>query len=110
APQTALLQQIIPQTPDTQTLRLGISLDFKPGQAVAVVFPGDPKKRYYSISSSPTETGHIDITVKAERGTPLFAQLFSLEPGTKLEVSAPMGSFLLPEKIEGSYCFLAGGT
>lgn len=104
------IREIIPQTPDTQTLRLNAALEYKPGQSIQVLIPGDPKKRYYSISSSPTEKDHIDITIKAEPGTPLFKSLFSLNPGSPIDIHGPLGAFTIPEGLAGPYYFLAAGS
>src|SRR5205823_786456 len=79
------------QTRETSTLRLDLPLKFKPGQSVAVTFPGDPKKRYYSISSSPTEGQFIEITVKAEAGSALAKTLEQLKRGDLLEIEGPTG-------------------
>src|SRR5579872_5475959 len=99
-----------PQTSDTQTLRLGIYFPYKAGQSVQVVIPGDPKKRYYSISSSPTEKDYIDITIKAEPGTVLFQSLFNIRPGGSIELSGPYGSFTIPDGMTGPFYFLAAGS
>jgi len=101
---------IIAETPDTQTFRLGTYFDYKPGQAISLEIPGDPKKRYYSLSSSPTEKGHIDVTIKAGRDKPLYGDLFSLKIGAPVEMAGPMGKFSLPEPLTGPYIFLAAGS
>ena len=109
--QTVSVQQIIPETPDTQTFRLGAQLNYKAGQAVGLVIPGDPKKRYYSMSSSPTEKGYISLTIKTDDKTrALFQSLFTLKSGSPVEITGPMGSFTLPDTLEGPYIFLAGGS
>src|SRR5476649_2587085 len=101
---------VTPQTYDTQTLRLGIYFPYKAGQSIQVILPGDPKKRYYSMSSSPTEKGHIDITIKAEPGNALYESLFNILPGKSIEVSQPLGSFTIPEEMTGPFYFLAAGS
>jgi len=101
---------ILPETSYTQTFRLGASLDYRAGQAISLLIPGDPKKRYYSISSSPTEKGYLDITFKAEREKVLYGSLFGLNKGSAVDIHGPMGSFILPEPIAGPYYFLAGGS
>jgi ferredoxin-NADP reductase len=106
----AKLIAVIPETPDVQTLRLERPFDYKPGQAAQITFPGDPKKRFYSISSSPTESDRLDLTIKSEQGSPLYASLFQLKNGSLIEVAGPMGKFCLPEPLQGPYYFLAGGS
>lgn len=108
--ETVPVVEIIPETPDTQTLRLGTYFPYKAGQAISLLIPGDPKKRYYTISSSPTEKGRIDITIKADRENKLYESLFSLKKGAQVDIEGPMGSFTLQEPLEGPYYFLAGGS
>jgi ferredoxin-NADP reductase len=109
---TVQVLDIIPETPNTQSFRLSNdSFEFKPGQALALLIPGDPKKRYYSLSSSPTEKGSLRITIKADREQQnLYGSLFSLKPGSPVEISGPYGSMTLPDKLQGPYYFLAGGS
>jgi len=107
---TVPIIDIIPETSDIQTIRLGAYFPYKAGQAISLLIPGDPKKRFYSISSSPTEKDHIDITIKADREQALFGSLFSLNKGAQVEIAGPMGSFSLPEPLAGPYYFLAGGS
>ncbi len=107
---TVPVVDIIPETPDIQTFRLGTYFPYKAGQAISLLIPGDPKKRYYSLSSSPTEKDHIDITIKADREQTLYGSLFSLKKGAQVEIAGPMGSFTLPERLQGPYYFLAGGS
>jgi len=108
--QSVPVVDIIPETSDIQTIRLGTFFPFKAGQAISLLIPGDPKKRFYSISSSPTETGHIDVTIKADRNQALYGSLFSLKNGGQVEIAGPMGSFSLPDALAGPYYFLAGGS
>jgi NADH oxidoreductase Hcr len=107
---TAKLIEVIPETPDIQTLRLERPFDYKAGQAVQITLPGDPKKRFYSISSSPTEMNQLDLTIKSQQGSVLYASLFELKKGSPIEVAGPMGKFSLPEPLVGPYYFLAGGS
>ena len=107
---TIPVTDIIPETPDTQTYRLGTYFDYKPGQAVSLMLPGDPKKRYYSLSSSPTEKGHLDVTIKADRDKALYGDLFNLKIGTQIKLEGPLGKFALPMPLAGPYFFLAAGS
>src|SRR5262245_48216685 len=106
----AAVDQIIPETPVVQTLRLQRPFDFKAGQSVQVLFPQDPKKRFYSISSSPTEKDRLDLTIKSEQGSVLYQSLFALKKGTLIELIGPLGKFSLPDDPAGPFYFLAGGT
>src|SRR5260370_33014603 len=99
--QTVPVIDIIPETPDTQTFRLGTYFPYKAGQSISLLVPCDPKKRFYSISSSPTEKDHAAITIKADdRATTLYGSLFSLRKGSQVEIAGPMGSFTLPARLE----------
>jgi len=107
----ASLLAIIPQSSQIHTLRLDVSLPFKPGQSLQITFPGDPKKRHYSISSSPTEGAYVEITVKSEAGSALEKALEGLKTGDTLEIAGPMGGSLsLPDPIQESLAFIAAGT
>jgi glycine betaine catabolism B len=110
-PHTARVVDIIPETSDTQTFRLGTYFPYKPGQAICLTIPGDPKKRFYSLSSSPTEKDYLSITIKADRtNLALYGSLFSLQKGSPVEITGPTGSFTLPDSLEGPFYFLAGGS
>src|SRR5712671_5817283 len=103
---TAPVVDIIPETSDTQTFRLGTYFDYKPGQSISLLIPGDPKKRYYSLSSSPTEKGYCAITIKADdQSRALYGSLFSLKKGSEVEIGGPYGSMVLPDTLEGPYYF-----
>jgi ferredoxin-NADP reductase len=106
------LLMITPQTPEISTLRFDdLSLKFKPGQSIAITFPGEPKKRHYSISSSPTEGPYIEITVKGEKGSALATALAHLKRGDVLEIEGPFGGSLsLPDPVKDSLAFIAAGT
>lgn len=106
----AALRTITPQTADTHTLRLDATLAFKPGQAVKITFPGDAKGRFFSISSSPTEAGYIEVTVKTPEASPLAGILKALKRGDMLDVEGPMGKFSLPDPIKMPLCFVAAGS
>ena len=107
----AVLRTITLQTRETSTLRFDFSLKFKPGQSIAVTFPGDPKKRYYSISSSPTEGDFIEITVKTEIGSALLHTVSQLKRGDSLDIEGPFGGSLsLPEPVAEPLVFIAAGT
>src|SRR6185436_460107 len=105
--QSVKVLDIIPETSEIQTFRLEPSLPYKSGQSLSLLIPGDPKKRYYSISSSPTEKGHIAITIKADGDNlKLYGSLFSLNKGSQVDITGPYGSMCLPDKLEGPYYFL----
>src|SRR3989338_5771080 len=109
--QTVPVLDILPESSDTQTFRLGTCFPYKAGQSVSLTIPGDPKKRYYSLSSSPTEKGFMAITIKAaDREKKLYGSLFRLNKGSQVEIAGPYGSMTLPDTLEGSVYFLAAGS
>jgi glycine betaine catabolism B len=107
---TVPLQTVVPQSSNIRTLQFAWPLDFRPGQAIQVHFPGEEKKRFFSISSSPTEKGRVEITVKADPKGPLMGILDKLRPGSTLPVAGPFGSFTLPSEMDRPLCFIAAGS
>lgn len=107
----SVVRTVTPQLSQCVTLRLDCSLLFKPGQAISVFFPGDPKKRYFSLSSSPTEPGYIEITVKCDESNPLTAIVQKLKRGDALDIDGPFGDgLLLPHPQTLPICMVAAGT
>jgi ring-1,2-phenylacetyl-CoA epoxidase subunit PaaE len=107
----AVLQSVTPETPAIHTLRLEVPFKFKPGQLVQVHFPGEAKKRFYSISSSPTEGPSIAITVKSEAGSTLRNAISGLKQGDLVTLDGPHKSSLtLPDTVQDPLAFIAAGT
>lgn len=67
-------------------------------------------KRWFTISSSPTEE-LVTITTKfnSERSSSFKNALFQLQPGDEILMSDPMGDFVLPKLIQTPLVFVAGG-
>lgn len=67
-------------------------------------------KRFYTLSSSPTEE-LLAITTKfaAENGSSFKQALQALEPGASVELASPMGDFVLPKDPSIPLTFVAGG-
>ncbi len=108
---SAAVVDILPETADTQTYRLAASFPYKAGQSICLEIPGDPKKRFYSLSSSPSEKGYVSITIKAaDPSTKLFDSVFGLKKGTAVTLSGPYGSMTLPDPLQGPFYFLAAGS
>jgi ferredoxin-NADP reductase len=68
------------------------------------------KNRWFTLSSSPTSE-LLSITTKfAGKDSSSFKKaLFALEPGAELQLSDPMGDFVLPKLIQTPLIFVAGG-
>lgn len=67
-------------------------------------------KRWFTLSSSPKED-LLAITTKfaAKNGSSFKKALRRLKPGDQLEMSDPMGDFVLPKLIQTPLVFVAGG-
>lgn len=92
----------IEETPDTATFvlsaRSGVNFDFLPGQFISVGATIDAKThwRAYSISSSPTQSETLSITVKRVAGGLVSNWLIdNLKPGMELPALASAGNFSL---------------
>lgn len=87
--------------------------DFKPGQAADVTISNPPETdsegntRTFSIASSPFENGLIFAT--RMRDTAFKRSLKNVPLGTRVTVSAAMGSFTLHKNSSRPAVFLAGG-
>ncbi|MFO0614323.1 MAG: FAD-binding oxidoreductase [Polyangiaceae bacterium] len=95
--------RIFEETHDVKTFRLaldgGLELPFsyEPGQYLNLALTIDGKRvpRSYTIASSPTRAGFVEITVKREpHGTSSRFLHDTLREGSALDVSAPAGKFV----------------
>ncbi len=109
---------IINETPTTKTLRLA-AVDaylppFQAGQYISLILNMDQitTSRPYSISSSPTERGYWDITVRSvENGLVSNYLLNDIQVGDELFSSGPQGQFCHnPLFHDDHMVFLAGGS
>lgn len=85
------------------------------GQFIELYLPHDiaddrGQKRWFTLSSSPTED-HLMITTRGYGGdsSSFKQQLFALKPGDSVEMSDPMGDFVLPKDTHIPLVFVAGG-
>jgi len=103
---------IIPRTYNVKSFRLAraSSLNFKAGQYMFVALKiGELEARKpFSISSSPTEKGHIEFTKKLT-GHPFSDRLEALKVGDPATVDAPFGNFTF-EGESGRIGLLSGGV
>ncbi|MFX1676848.1 benzoate 1,2-dioxygenase electron transfer component BenC [Paraburkholderia sp. A2WS-5] len=81
---------------------------FLPGQYVNIDVPGSGQRRSYSFSSAPGEA-KISFLIKKIPGGVMSTWLESAQPGEKLELHGPLGSFYLRD-LQRPLLFLAGGT
>lgn len=107
----ATVRTITPQSPNVTTIRLDVQFRFVPSQSVAFAFPGDTKKRYFSISSAPSEGPFIEVTIKNDPDSPIAQGIAGLKRGDILELEGPFGGTLAaPEKIETPLIYIAAGS
>lgn len=111
------------ESPDINTICLDLgensSFLFRPGQFIIVKVdlwnPRKnrvmPAKRAFSISSSPTEKGFLEIAVKRYPKGRLTPWLHDhLKPGNTLNIKGPEGKFILDTAGYKKIVFIAGGV
>lgn len=109
---------ILPETPSAKTLRLvspdGYLPPFQAGQYINlfVEVDGVRTSRPYSISSSPTQAGYYDLTIRRiADGFVSDYLLDEVQVGDAFESSAPAGTFTYNPLFHGrDLVFLAGGS
>lgn len=111
------IDKITIENPDTKTYRLKFNnkekFDFKAGQYIIIKHQkdGKPLIRQYSIASSPSEKGYIEIVLnKVPDGYFSTYMHDIIKVGDELEIKGPMGIFILKEPIENDLVFIATGT
>jgi ferredoxin-NADP reductase len=106
------------ETPDTKTYRLGRPngpiFDYLPGQYItlAVVISGQEYKRSYSLASTPSHRGILDITVKRDVKGGVVSNWLNdnLKIGDSLNVKGPFGKFSCANAAPQKILFLAAGS
>jgi len=91
---------VIQETPDVRTFRLdnsdgSIPFDF-PGQFAKVCIPGDDGdiRRSFTISSSPSDKRHLDLTIKLNPDGLVTPYLFEhIKPGGTIKLKGAQGGF-----------------
>ena len=109
---------VIDETPSTKTFRLvsqsGFLPPFQAGQYISLFLDvsGIRTSRPFSISSSPTQTGHYDITVRrVENGLVSNYLLDNVKKGDTIESSGPCGTFVYNPIIhDNTIVCIAGGS
>jgi NAD(P)H-flavin reductase len=113
---TLPISEVLPATPRARIARVdlnGHAFDYAPGQAVAIASHGQDKRRPYSIAVAPEDArrdGWLELLVGVDaEGTP--GPHLTLEPGQRVDVEGPLGSFTFPQTPEEwRFVFIAGGT
>ena len=107
------IKEIIDETPAVKTFRAeipnGAGINFNSGQFFMVSMEDDKKlKRAYSISSSPAEKGHLDITL--DKVGVFSTKLFNAKQGDELVFTGPYGKFFFTEDMKNNLVLIGGGT
>jgi glycine betaine catabolism B len=91
-----IVREVIQRTRDVSSIRFDrpIGFDFLPGQFIFVMLDvgGKRMEKHFTISSSPTEPKHIEIT-KRFTGHEFSLALAALSVGDKVEINGPRGGF-----------------
>jgi CDP-4-dehydro-6-deoxyglucose reductase len=87
--------------------------NFKPGQFVMLNLPIDSKykNRSYSIASPPYGDNTFELVIVLNPkgfGTPYLWD--HVKVGSEVEISKPLGKFVLQEPVEEDLCFIGTGT
>jgi len=108
APATAVLDDVIVETPTIRTfvLRPAEPMPFRAGQFVQLTLPGVGEAPF-TPSSSPHEPDRIEVTVL--RTGRVTDALHEVEPGAELGLRGPFGKGYPLEKLHGKEVLLVGG-
>jgi ferredoxin-NADP reductase len=89
-------------------------IDFVAGQFIELTLPHKQvddrgQKRWFTVSSSPTDD-NLSITTRfSDSGSSFKQALRALQPGTVVDMDPPMGDFVLPQDPSVPLVFVAGG-
>jgi len=86
------------------------SVDFNAGQYLAVLLPNSDKASYYSIASSPSKKGEVELLVKEDKLGAGAVYLYSLQVGDVVQLHMPMGEAYLREDNDRNLIFVAGAS
>lgn len=117
---TARVDAIVQEARDVKTFRFllegGPPIAYSPGQYLQITAPvpdgrREFTRRSFTISSSPTEPGCFQITVKRNLAGTVSNFLHDrLREGDRLEMMAPFGQFTLREGEAHRLCLIGGGS
>lgn len=112
-----IVDHIQRDAPDIQTISFKKPDTFRytAGQFIELYLPHDDadqrgQKRWFTLSSAPTRP-LLAITTRnfGTKGSSFKKRLFALKPGDHVEMSEPMGDFVLPKDATIPLVFVAGG-
>ncbi len=112
-----VLSRIEQVTPDMKTfwfvVQEGHPFSFQPGQFLTFqwIIDGETVPRSYSISSAPTQVGHLTITVKRKPDGWVSHFLHDkAQPGMTVEAKGPSGRFVFNENKDKDIVLLGAGS
>lgn len=105
------VKQIIQRTPDVMSFRFDrpAGFGFLPGQYMFITLDSNGKEltKHFTISSSPTEQDHLELTKKLT-GHEYSNVLAGLEVGDRVLIKAPFGDFTFKGEY-GKIALISGG-
>ena len=108
---------VIPEAPNVRTFAFrapsGAWFRYQPGQFLTLELPapGGPVHRTFTISSSPSQSLSLSVTVKAQDGSVGGRWMIdNLKPGMRLRAMGPAGLFTLPRQPDDKYLFISAGS
>ena len=106
------VQKIIQRSYNVKSVRINQpdeKLSYRAGQYLSVALNStNCPKRYLSISSSPTESGYIEVTKKITESN-FSCTLDKLKEGDIVKLQYPFGKFTLEDNPAEKIAFLSGG-
>lgn len=113
---TLSIRDVAVATPRAVLVRLDLAratLPYLAGQAV-LIGRADGEQRPYSLAIAPSQaraSGILELLVGLDASGQIPGWLGPLQPGDRLAIDGPHGSFVLPERPEERrFLFVAGGT
>lgn len=85
---------------------------FDPGQWVSLILPveGERLIRAYSLASAPRDDSTFDLAVTHVIDGPASDYLYTMQPGERLHLTGPFGTFLIRRPIDRPVYLVATGT
>jgi CDP-4-dehydro-6-deoxyglucose reductase len=85
-------------------------LDFLPGQFVSFTqsVEGKPITRAYSLAAAPAGTSRFELCLNRVDGGHLSPQLFAMQPGDRIGMRPPLGTFVLRQPPRDSVMIATG--
>ena len=92
----------------------GVHFEYDAGQFINILVPETPEhkaiKRPYSIASSPTWSGYLDLCWKRVAGGIATNWLWTLKEGDKIQIQGPLGRFTVRQPMPQTIIYISTGT